>query len=447
MTSLFDRLFHVQRSEFKLVLILGMVLFGNSFVLEVDEIIATSGFLSQVSVENILPIWTLSMGVIIISATLQAFIVDRFDHKSVLWWLCLAMTVIYVLLGVLFQSGSPGWVTYSLLFLLSDQQWLFFPLIFWVLANDLFRMAQSKRLFPLIISMGFLGQLSGIALSTTAPDLLSDLNLSSSGFLGINAVIFSLLSILIWCCIPLTNRSAAPTQAGLTSVRKTLNEGWEFVRNIPSFRFMCIAYLGLAIAITVARFHFLALSNRELHTSSDLQTFYGIYRLLVVSLSIIMTGLVMSRLMKWLRLQDVFLITPAGVTVVIFSMLLVGGLVVGMSGMIVIWIFYNSVDQSARKALQALIPEERRGRVSLFTDSYIPATGVIIAAVAINAVVGLMPLADLLDAAPLYLSLGVIAVLLSIWSVLKLRQVYDSSLLNWRMNRRRRGSTVLEQLE
>jgi ATP:ADP antiporter, AAA family len=446
MLSFFGRVFKIQPGEARLVLLLGLLLGGHSFVLEINEIIATSGFLSQVSVDNMLLVWSIAMSLIMVSGTLQSFILDRYNRKVLLLGVCLIVTLIYALLAGIFLSGVPDWVIYSLLFVVSDQQWLFVPLIFWVLANDLFSMAQAKRLFPLIISMSFIGQIGGIILSATAPNLLSGLHLTTLGFLGINAVIFALLSLVVWRFLPASKHTAVPAPDSV-SIRQTLSEGWEFVRNVPSFRYMCLAYLGLAIAITVARFHFLVISDRELVNASDFQTFYATYRLTIVILSIVMTAFITSRLMKWLRLQDVFLVTPGGILLIMLGMLLLGGLLVSTGGIVMVWVLYNSVDQSARKSLQALVPEERQGRVSLFIDSYVPALGVILAALLITAILRLTPLLGLRDAAPIYLGLGVVVTLGSIGAALKLRQVYDASLLNWRIKRRRRASSLLEQLE
>lgn len=447
MFRLISRLFRLQPGEGRLVVLLGLLLCGNSFVLEINEIIGTSGFLSQVNVDSMLIVWCITMGLIIVSGTLQSFVLDRFDRKLLLLGICVLGAVIYGALGVILLGGAPDWLIYSTLFVVSDQQWLFFPLIFWVLSNNLFSMAQAKRLFPLIISMGFVGQIGGIFLSATAHNLLSGLQLTSQGFLGINAAIFVLMSAVIWFFLPAMHHSHNSTQADSQSIRQTLSEGWEFVRNVPSFRFMCIAYLGLAFAITIVRFYFLVVSDRELSGSSDFQTFYSIYRLSIVILSIIMTSFITSRIMKWLRLQDVFLVTPVGILVIIITMLVVGGLLVSTGGIALVWVLYNSVDQSARKSLQALVPEERQGRVSLFIDSYVPALGVIVAALLITALLQLAPLIGIEDVAPIYLGTGAVVTVGSILAVLKLRQVYDASLLNWRIKRRRRATSLLEQLE
>ena len=50
---------------------------------------------------------------------------------------------------------------YPVLFMLKSQYEVLLGLLFWNLANDLFNMRQSKRLFPLITAGGVLGQIIG----------------------------------------------------------------------------------------------------------------------------------------------------------------------------------------------------------------------------------------------------------------------------------------------
>jgi len=96
--------------------------------------VSTSGFLSQVSVPNILIVWIVDMSLILVSAGLQSLIVDRFHRIQLMRWMSIILGAAYVGLRVLFAVGAPAWLNYSLLFLVADQSWLFFPLIFWVLA-------------------------------------------------------------------------------------------------------------------------------------------------------------------------------------------------------------------------------------------------------------------------------------------------------------------------
>jgi hypothetical protein len=108
-----------------------------------------------------------------------------------------------------------------------------------------------------------------------------------------------------------------------------------------------------------------------------------------------------------------------------------------------------TVDESSHKAFQALVPEERRGRVSIFMDSYLYCIGVIIGCLFTGAIVLIGVLSGFENYFYLYLGLAVLASSIAIWAVYKMRGVYDISLFNWRLKRRqRRGLTgVMDKLE
>jgi AAA family ATP:ADP antiporter len=105
------------------------------------------------------------------------------------------------------------------------------------------------------------------------------------------------------------------------------------------------------------------------------------------------------------------------------------------------------VDESARKAFQALVPEERRGRVSIFMDSYLFVVSNIVGIVLTGAIIVMGLRLGVPDYFYGYLAVAVLAALVAIWAILRVRAVYDSSLLNWRLKRRQRGVSVLEGLE
>jgi ATP:ADP antiporter, AAA family len=437
----FKRLLNINPGELGLVAILGVLLFGNSFALEVSEIVSTSGFLSQVSVPNILIVWIIDMALIIISAGLQSLIVDRFNRLQLMRWVTIVLAACYIGLRLLFVIDAPAWLNYSLLFLVSDQSWLFFPLIFWVLANDLFDVAQGKRLFPLLIASGFLGQIGGILLATSAPSFLSSLALTSVELLGINAVIYLLIYLVLLLGLRKVNLKFDPRES--ESFRHTISEGWEFVKNVDSFRYMCMAYLGLAVVITVIRFNFLSFTSQNV---SDFQTFYGIYRLVLITASIIMTSFITSRLIQVIGMKNAFLVTPTSMLLIAFGAIFAPLLLVTTGGMILAWLMYYTIDQSTRKTFQGLVPEERRGRVSMFIDSYVPASGVILASVLVGAVIIFAQIYSWASPAVVYLIIGVLGAAFCIWATIRLRATYDSSLLNPRMKRRQRRSDVLDKL-
>jgi MFS family permease len=110
-------------------------------------------------------------------------------------------------------------------------------------------------------------------------------------------------------------------------------------------------------------------------------------------------------------------------------------------------LFYGTIDETSRKSFQALVPEERRGRVSIFMDSYIIAIGTIIGSVVVGIVVFIGERNNIENYDLSYITLAGVAAGIAIWAIYKMRGEYDSSLLNWRMKRRQRRSSVLDKLE
>lgn len=437
------RWLNLRPGEGRVVFLLGLLLCGNAFALEVSEVVSTSGFLTSTDVVGILLVWVVGMCLIVLSATLQSLVIDRFDRIRFISWMCLLLAGFYWLLRLSFFTAIPPELSYGLLSLLGDQQWFFFPLVFWVLANDIFELAQGERIFPLLIGVGFLGQVGGILAAAAAPTLLPTLGLASEDLLTINALIMTLLFFLVVFAlagVPIDNPNYRPQQLG-----KTLTEGWRFVRNVPSFFYMSLIYLGVAVALTIVRFQFLVISDAQI-PDDQYQTFYGLYRLILVSGILFTTTFLSSRITRNLELKNVFFIYPLTLLAVLLSVLFLPVLVISTGGIIATWLVYYTVNQSGRKSFQSLIPEERRGRVSVFMDSYVAAVGVIIGAVITGALVLLGDAAGV-DAMPFYLLVGLGAVGFAVWATLQMRRVYDTSLLNWRMRKRQHRSRVLEQLE
>jgi MFS family permease len=227
------------------------------------------------------------------------------------------------------------------------------------------------------------------------------------------------------------------------------------------------------------------------------QQFYSLYRLGVTIASFLVQSFLTSRLIERMNLKNTFFIFPAVVMVGVIGMVAMPGLGTAVLAMSLVKLVRETIDESARKAFQSLVPEERRGRVSTFMDSYLPALGTILAClltgavvlaglwlspdVAIYVYVGVALLGAVLviwvvlerwpvlvsiltallagtvallgvqvrpdQAFYFYLALVALSASLAIWSVVKMRAVYESSLLNWRLKRRQRGSRVLDKLE
>jgi AAA family ATP:ADP antiporter len=447
MNNRIAQLLSVRPGEGRLVLLLGFLLMGNSAALAVSNVVSVSGFLSEVGVNELLIVWIVDMLLIALATGLQSLIVDRFQRINLLRWMSFSFALFYVVLRMMFVFHVPGWINYSVLFLLTDQQWLFFPLIFWILANDIFELAQAKRVFPVIASGSFVGQILGLGIAAVAPDLLSRMDVSSAELLSMNVLIYLIIYLVVsegLRQVQIVQRSHKPE-----TVREALTEGWGFVREVPSFRYLMLAMVIASVAFTIVEFHFLAIisTNTSFSSASSFQTFYSLYNLGVTLAAIGIQTLLTSRLINKIGLKNVFLIFP---------LILLGGLswilvfptslVSVISGLALPRLSKSTIDEPARKSFQALVPAERRGRVSMFMDSYLFAAGAIIGSLIVGAVILLENELGSIERYYIYLGIAAAASVVTIWFAFRMRGAYDASLLNWRLKRRQRASGVLDKL-
>ena len=87
------RFFRLRPGEYRLVSVMGLLLFTNSLALEISDVVAISGFLQNVGVPELLIVYIVDMLLIILTAGLQSLIVDRFQRVSLLRWMSIAIAV------------------------------------------------------------------------------------------------------------------------------------------------------------------------------------------------------------------------------------------------------------------------------------------------------------------------------------------------------------------
>ena len=440
-----NQLFRLREGEAGLVIVLGFLLLGNSIAIQVSNVVSVSGFLDSAGVKQIPFVWIVDMLVIVVATGLQSLVVDKFDRLSFMRVMTFAFALIYVALRLMFSLRVPGAINYFLLYILTDVQWLFFPLIFWVMANDICEPAQAKRLFPLIAAFAFTGKLLGLGISVISPRLFERLGIDPAEILSLNVLIY--LLAYATATIGLRNVRVRQTAAQHEKWQAALTEGWGFVKEVLSFRFLMISMLALAVCDTIIEFHFLAISEQAFAGLNRYQEFYGTFKLGVTVASIIIQVLVTSRFIEHFGLKNSFFVMPAFMLLSMLAMIGFPGIVTAIVAMGLFKLNDGTIEETARKSFQALVPEERRGRVSMFMDSFLLAGGTILGSLVIAAILYLGPLLNIAQAYYAYLVVGAVAALISIWAIFRMRRVYDSSLLNWRLKRRQRGASVLDKLE
>ena len=432
--------------ELRLVLILGFLLFTNSLALDLSDVVAVSGFLSQVEVSNILIVWVVDMLLIALSSGLQTLVVDRFNRVRLIKAMLLIFAGLYLILRLMFAFNVPGSINYSLLFLLVEQQWVFFPLVFWVLASDIFDLSSAKRLFPALASWGYAGQIAGLGIAAISPSLLSRLNLGIHETLTFNVILYLVAyGVLVW---GLRGQKIRHARREKQTVRETLTEGAGFVREVPAFRYLTIATLALGIVLTVVDFQFLSVTDAYFKNAPDgtFQVFYGLYRLGLTVFAIVIQTLITPQLTKRFNLKNIFLFFPF--VMLISSLLLWIPGVLAVSGARALFrTLRGSVDEPIQKMFLALVPEERRGRVSMFMDSYLFAGGALLGCILVGVVILLNYGIGIPNYQAVYLLFAVVASIVAIVMVFKMRSTYDTSMLNWRLKRRQRGASIIEKLE
>lgn len=434
----------VQPGELAWVLAFGAVLLGNSLATQVSGIVALGGFLSNVGVVQMIPVWIADYSVLLGLSNLEAFLVDRFERRKLIGWISLGFALTFVALRLLFVLGAPPWLSYALLYLVSDQQRQFFPLIYWALAGDTYNASHAMRLFPVLSSFGWVGTLVGISAAGSAPFVLGWLGVGLEDVLLLNVLVY----VILWVIArgKLAKLSAPRKALKRGSLREQLAEGKEFVTRVPAFKYLTFATLAIVASDIILEFRFYDVTDAVFAGTDRYVTFYSLYRLAFTVGALVVEGLLARRVIQRLGLKNSFFVLPICALLGGVWMLVAPGLPSAVGGVVLQKLPQGTVDETARKDLQTLIPEERRGRVAILMDLHMYASGSILGALLLGVVVVLQFLLHGPALFGVYLVGAICAAGISLWSILNLRRTYDASLWSGRLTRRKRTSALLERL-
>ena len=444
MKTRFLRMLNVRPEEFALAFVLWLVLGVNMIVQELSDVVATAGFVSNIGANQVPLLWIVTTLITIFAAAGYAMLVDRFPRLSLITWLMVGLALFYLMLQMLFFMGAPDWLTYPILYILADQQFAFLPLAFWSLSNDVYSMSEGKRIFPLLSSGSVIGGLAGNGLAA-----LTGVLLQRSG--GNPAMVFSLTAGLLITAVLILRLAfrkvqlrARQSREEKTSLRQSFELGLDYFANVPMLKAAGIAMIFVGITLTLVEFNFLHAIEQGVSSDLEFQTFFGIYKAVQMLGLLLFQWLITSRLLGKIPLKHAFLVLP-------IFLVLASGVAISWAGLIgsavsrfLARTVYVGWDEPARKSMQGLIPDERRGRISTFMDSYFINFATLIGCVLLLVLVGCTALGWWSESTSRYIYLGValLAGIGSLVSGLYLRRVYDSSLLNWRLSRSKRKSVL-----
>lgn len=445
MTERGNRFFRIREGELGFTLLLGFLLFSNAVSHGMAKVVAVDGFLSEVNdTALLLLVWAATSVLLIIVTGAQSLLLDKFERTRLVQVAVLVFALMFILLRIAFafEDVIPSTVSYTLLYLMSDQQLAFFPILLWALASDIFDVAQGKRLFPLINGMGFIGNIIGLLVVRATANLPETVALNL--LLAASALYFFSLIVAL---VGLRKVQIRETFQKPATLQETLSEGWNFIKAVPAFRYF--TWIVFSISFVMTLLYFDMLNDAKVALGAGFGAFFSSYLLILALLAVVVQFLFASRLIEKIGLKDTFILLPIVMLGSTIWMIFMPGLVSSAGGQGVARTTYNTIEHSARKAYEALVPEERRGRVSIFLNSYLLSAGTIAASLIGFLIItfsgSIFSVAESVYS-NIYLGLAAVISVFAIWSFFKMRKVYDESLLNWRLKRRQRRSSKLLRL-
>ena len=440
--------FNLKRGEGVLVFSLWLLLAVNMMVMELSDVVATAGFVDTLGVEQLPWLWLVTTLLTLIAASGYSVLVDRSSRLSLVSWLLFILAAFYLGLRFLFQADAPQWLSYPGLSIISDQQYYIIPLAFWALANDTFALSDGKRIFPLIASGAVIGGIAGNSLAGVSARILEQVSAKPSE-------IFLLASILLLFGLIILRftyfgrqiraRQSRDEKSGLLDSFKV---GMDYFGSIPMLKMVAIFMTFSGVALAMLEYHFLRLIEGSTGTTLEFQQFLGYYKTAQTIGLLIFQWLITGRLLGRASLKNVLIFLP----ITLVGSLGIAIAVTGLMGVGVGRFFARLVqrgwDEPARKTLQGLIPDERRGRVAIFMDTTFYNSATILSSLILGLLAFLWKKEVVSEEVyyNIYLGIGIFAALGAVWASFMMRKVYETSLLDWRFSRSKRKS-VLDNIE
>ncbi|MCB0173781.1 MAG: hypothetical protein KDJ97_24890, partial [Anaerolineae bacterium] len=98
MRDFLQRLYRFEPGELTYLIPLCLILLCNSFAMQLSDVVAVSGILSEGGSNTILIVWAIDMVLILMMTSLQALIVDRVNRLALIRWMLLGLAAMYVIL-------------------------------------------------------------------------------------------------------------------------------------------------------------------------------------------------------------------------------------------------------------------------------------------------------------------------------------------------------------
>lgn len=398
------------------------------------EVVAAAQTLTNAGPTALLWVFPLGGLGLIALAVLQFKYVDAKARLPVLRGATLAYAAAMAVAAVLLLLGVVPAFASILSWLMADQMNFLLPLLLWSLAADEFNVAEGRKIFGWIVTWSYVGQVVGLGISTLTAPLFATWNVPLPWLLWVAPVL--LVFVGLWLPRKMAGSAAAKGLARAEDLSTSMRSAWDFVSGVPVWRYLLI---GSVLVFTAGNMVFIGflVQTDEIFTgdAAQLQLLYGGVSLVAFALCWLIQAAWAEKLLESWGIPGVLLVLPvaalgAGILLAVGA---AGQWLAVLAVALVTWLIPRwSIDENARRAALALVPDERRTRVSFIIDLGPVAVGLILSgpAAAIGVLTGNVVL------------VGLVAVLLAAASLplfQKVRRGWEDSLLNWRLRRRKKS--------
>jgi len=448
MSGFLSRTFHLREGEGGLVFALGFLLVANSLAMQISNIVGIAGILDASGPNGYLLVLGIDYTIVFIFAALQSLIIDRFNRIKLINWVTFGFIFVFVIVRMLFMIPGLGGFPYTVMYIVAEQQVVAYPLIFWILANDIFSPSQARRLFPVIASLGLVGKLLGQGIMFVYPSMIEWMRIDRQEIIIFNVFIYLLVYLVIQARLLKVKVREVGKQT--ESLKDTFTEAWGFITDVPAFRYLMLSIIALTVCDTIIEFRYYALTH-AFWPGNEYMRFLSAYRLITTLIALAVQGFLTARIINAIGIKRTFwflpIVTVLGTIWMLATPLQLPGVIAAIGAMAVLKLIRDNTDSSAKKAFQQVVPEERRGRVSMFMDSYLASIGTVLGCVVAGLTIVVSALANLTHI-DFYIYLGVVLAfgLFAVWAIYMVVRSYDTSLFNWRLKRRQRGASAIDAL-
>ena len=408
-----------------------VVIFFAGFV---TEVVAASEMIALAGTGSLLIIYPIGGLGLIVLGLLQFRLVDGSARLRVLRIASFIYAVLFAGALALITGGVLPIIATGLIWVLADQLNYLLPLLIWSLAGDEFNVAEGRKIFGWLVAWTYLGQVSGLLVALVTPAIFSRMDLDLTVLLVIAPLVC--LVVGVWLPRAMKGSSAAKGTAKKEGYGQSLKGAVEFINGVPIWRSLVAASTLTFIAgSTVIMGYSVGVGDIVGRDAGTLQViFAGVWLAALGSCWVIQHFLAERFAERWGIPRTLFILPIATISATVVLALGFGLQSIALLiAAILIWRLPRwSLDENARRGALALVPDERRTRVSFIVDLMPVAVGLVLSAPIV--LVGVLT-DRLWISAVIATAIGLVGATFS-WKVVK---GWDDSLTNWRLRRRKQN--------